>query len=159
IGRHFVALPAYAALYELGTAVAAGLIVAALTIAGGLLSAVVGTAIGCLLVWQFAAWALVTRNTFFSPGFPILSAMLSLAVLAVAKVVHERGQAETEKRRRQQAYRFIVQSLTSLTEARDVDTGRHARRTQGYMRLVAGLLLKSPRFRSKLTPETVELMS
>jgi adenylate cyclase len=159
LGRHFVALPTYGVLYDIGTAVAAGLFVAALTVAGGLLWAVIGTAIGSLLVWQFAAWAFVTRHTFFSPVFPMLSAMLSLAVLAVAKVVHERGQAETEKRRRQQAYRFIVQSLTSLTEARDVDTGRHARRTQGYTRLVAGLLAKSPRFRGKLTPEMVELMS
>jgi len=159
LGRHFAAPPAYGALYDLGMAVAAGLIVAALTVAGGLLWAVIGTAVASVLVWQFAGWALVTRNTFFSPVFPILSAMLSLAVLAVAKVVHDRGQAETEKRRRQQAYRFIVQSLTSLTEARDVDTGRHARRTQGYTRLVAGLLAKSPRFRGKLTPEMVELMS
>jgi putative two-component system response regulator len=64
-----------------------------------------------------------------------------------------------EKRRRQQAHRFIVQSLTSLTETRDVDTGRHARRTQAYTRLVASLLAKSPRFRGTLTEEKIELMA
>ena len=83
---------------------------------------------------------------------------MSFAVF-VAKVVHERRRAEIEKRRRQQAYRFIVQSLTSLTETRDVATGRHARRTQGYTRLVGRLLAKSPRFRGTLTRDTIELMA
>ena len=96
---------------------------------------------------------------FLSPVFPMLSAMLSLAVITVFKVVHERGRAESEKRRRQQAYRFIVQSLTSLTEARDIDTGKHARRTQGYTRLVASLLAKSPHFRGRLTRDNIELMA
>jgi putative two-component system response regulator len=52
-----------------------------------------------------------------------------------------------------------VQSLTSLTETRDVNTGKHARRTQAYTRLVADQLAKSPRFRKRLRPETIELMA
>jgi response regulator RpfG family c-di-GMP phosphodiesterase len=89
----------------------------------------------------------------------MLSASLSFGVLTAVKVMQERRRAEIEKRRRQQAYRFIVQSLTALTEARDADTGRHARRTQGYTRLVATLLARSPRFRSTLTRDTIELMA
>src|SRR5262245_35123849 len=89
----------------------------------------------------------------------MLSAATTFAVLTVVKIAHERQRVEVEKRRRQQAYRFIVQSLTSLTETRDVDTGRHARRTQGYTRLVASLLAKSPRFRRRLTRERIELMA
>jgi response regulator RpfG family c-di-GMP phosphodiesterase len=89
----------------------------------------------------------------------MLCAATSLAVLTVAMVLHERRRAETEKRRRQQAHRFIVQSLTSLTETRDVQTGKHARRTQAYTRLVASLLAKSPRFRRSLTCETIELIA
>jgi len=159
LGRDVIALPAYTGAYELGTALAAGLAVALFTIAGGLSWGGVGAAIGCVLIWRLASWALETRNTFLSPVFPMLSATMSFAVLTVAKIVHERQRAEIEKRRRQQAYRFIVQSLTSLTEARDADTGRHARRTQGYTRLVASLLAKSPRFRATLTRETIELMA
>jgi putative two-component system response regulator len=84
---------------------------------------------------------------------------MSLAALTVAMVLHEKRRAETEERRRQEAHRFIVQSLTSLTETRDVDTGKHARRTQAYTWLVATLLSKSPRFRGLLTSETIELMA
>jgi response regulator RpfG family c-di-GMP phosphodiesterase len=133
--------------------------VAVFTIAGGLLWAGLGTAIVSVLVWLLASWAFETRSAFLSPVIPMLSASLSFGVLTAVKVMQERRRAEIEKRRRQQAYRFIVQSLTALTEARDADTGRHARRTQGYTRLVATLLARSPRFRSTLTRDTIELMA
>jgi adenylate cyclase len=159
IGAHFVAMPANANAYELAAAVAAALAVAVFTIAGGLLWAGLGTAIVSVLVWLLASWAFETRSAFLSPVIPMLSASLSFGVLTAVKVMQERRRAEIEKRRRQQAYRFIVQSLTALTEARDADTGRHARRTQGYTRLVATLLARSPRFRSTLTRDTIELMA
>jgi adenylate cyclase len=159
LGHNFIAIPVFARAYDLGIAVAAGLAVAVFTIAGGLLWAVLGTAIGSVLVLGLAAWALEARHTFLSPVFPILSATMSLAVLTVAKVLHERRRAGIERRRRQQGQRFIVQSLTSLTEARDADTGKHARRTQAYTKLVASLLAKSPRFRDRLTPRMIELMA
>ena len=159
MGRDVVALPAHAGAYQLGAAAVAGLTVAGLTLAGGLLGAGLGTALGCVLAWRLASWVLETRNIFLSPVVPMLAAVTALAAITVTKFVHERRRAETEKERRQQAYRFIVQSLTSLTEARDVETGRHARRTQGYTRLVANLLAKSPRFRRTLTRDKIELMS
>jgi CHASE2 domain-containing sensor protein len=159
LGRHFITLPPYIGAYDLGMALGAALAVAAFIIVGGLLWGGIGTAIGCALLWWLASWALETRHMYLSPVFPMLSATLSFAALTGAKVVYERSRAEAEQRRRQQAYRFIVQSLTSLTESRDANTGRHARRTQGYTRLVASLLAKSPRFRGKLTRETIELMS
>ena len=159
LGHHFVALPAYAGAYDLGTAIAGGLMAAVFTIAGGPLLGGLATAIGCALFWWLAAWMLNARSLFLSPVLPTLSATLSLAVLTVVKVVHERRRAEAEMRRRQQAHRFIVQSLTSLTETRDVVTGKHARRTQAYTRLVASLLAKSPRFRHQLNRETIELMA
>jgi HD-GYP domain-containing protein (c-di-GMP phosphodiesterase class II) len=159
LGRRFISVPAYAGAYDLGSAVAAVLAVAALTTAGGLLWGGLWTAIGCVCLWMLAAWLLDTRHTFFSPVLATLSATMSLAVVTVAKVVDERRRAETEQRRRQRAHRFIVESLTSLTETRDVDTGRHVRRTQGYTRVVANELAKVPRFRRALTPETIELMA
>ena len=159
VGHNFIALPAYAGAYDLGSTLAAGLVVAAFTIVGGLLWGGLGTATSGVLVWWLAAWSLETRDTFLSPVMPTLSATISLAVLIVARVVNERRRAESEKRRRKQAHRFIVQSLTSLTETRDLGTGKHARRTQEYTRLLASLLAKSPRFRRRLPRETIELMA
>ena len=159
LGQSFIAHPAFAPAYDVGATVAAALAVGVFATAGGPLWAALGAAIASISIWSLAFWALEARHTFVSPVSPMLSAAMSLAVLTVAMVLHERRRAETEKRRRQQAHRFIVQSLTTLTETRDVDTGKHARRTQAYTRLVASLVSTSPRFRRTLTSETIELMA
>ena len=116
------------------------------------------TAIGCVCLWMLGSWASRVATDV------LLAGAANAVRHGVARrshhrqVVHERRRAETEQRRRQRAHRFIVESLTSLTEARDVDTGRHVRRTRA-LRVVANELAKSPRFRGTLTPETIELMA
>jgi adenylate cyclase len=159
LGHDFIVIPPFARAYDLGAAVAAALAIAVLTIVGGLLWGLVGTVIGSVLVWGLASWILEARHTFLSPVIPTLSATMSLAAITGARFLHEKRRAEKERRRRQQAQRFIVQSLTSLTETRDADTGKHARRTQAYTKLVASLLARSPRFRNRLTPQMIELMA
>ena len=53
----------------------------------------------------------------------------------------------------------MVQTLLSLTEVRDVETGRHSRRTQEYARLLAAQLATHPDFSAYLTPERIDLLS
>jgi putative two-component system response regulator len=52
-----------------------------------------------------------------------------------------------------------VQTLTSLTATRDEDTGRHAQRTQEYVRLLATTLAANPAFATVLTPERIDLIA
>jgi len=54
---------------------------------------------------------------------------------------------------------MMIQSLLSLTETRDAETGQHSRRTQRNMRLLANTLAKHPKYRAYLTPERIELLS
>jgi putative two-component system response regulator len=53
----------------------------------------------------------------------------------------------------------MVQTLLSLTDLRDAETGRHSRRTQRYARLLAGQLARHPEFRDYLTPQRIDLLS
>ena len=53
----------------------------------------------------------------------------------------------------------MVQSLLSLTEVRDAETGKHSRRTQRYARLLADQLAAHPRYHDYLTPERIDLLS
>jgi response regulator RpfG family c-di-GMP phosphodiesterase len=53
----------------------------------------------------------------------------------------------------------MVQSLLSLTEVRDLETGRHSRRTQLYARLLADQLARHPAYADYLTPERIDLLS
>ena len=108
----------------------------------------------------FAARACYGANgTVVSP----VEALLGLAIGAVTTVgtqlAAERRRADAEHDRREQAQKLIVQTLTTLTETRDVDTGRHARRTQEYVRLLASTLAAKPAYRRVLTPDRIDLLA
>ncbi len=51
-----------------------------------------------------------------------------------------------------------INSLASLAETRDNETGGHIRRTQKYLEALASHLMDHPKFRGMLTPQTIELM-
>lgn len=49
-------------------------------------------------------------------------------------------------------------AMGSLAETRDNETGKHIRRTQYYMKLLAESLQNNPRFRHELTENNIELL-
>ena len=71
----------------------------------------------------------------------------------------ERGRADTAGREKTNAQQLMVQTLLSLTETRDAETGRHSRRTQQYVRLLAEQLSTNPEFTDYLTSERIDLVS
>ncbi len=54
---------------------------------------------------------------------------------------------------------MVLHALTSLTETRDFETGAHLVRTSRYARALGEALASYPRFRSFLTPETIDLIA
>jgi len=79
--------------------------------------------------------------------------------MAVARFTLERRRADQAGQDRVTSQRLMVQSLLSLTEVRDAETGRHSRRTQEYTRILAEQLATHPQFRDYLTPERIGLLS
>jgi adenylate cyclase len=124
-------------------------------IVGGLLAGLAGV-IG---VWWGAASLLAGSRLFVSPLWPTLGILTSLAAMTLAKVRVERSRADHESRDKTAAQRLMVQTLLSLTETRDAETGRHSRRTQQYSRLLADSLSAHPDYRAYLTRERIELLS
>ena len=150
---------------QLGT-VLEGLVVLALGIAvtwlvarSGNLSGVLGSAISIAAVWYVAGQVFSTTGVFVSPLMPTIGVMSALAVMTLVRFTVERGRADTAGRERTTAQRLMIQTLLSLTETRDAETGRHSRRTQQYVRLLAEQLARHPDFRDYLTPERIELVS
>jgi HD-GYP domain-containing protein (c-di-GMP phosphodiesterase class II) len=136
-----------------------GLAIALLLTATGLTSGVLG-GIGIIAaLWCAAAWLLSARGIFVSPLFPTMGVTSALALMTLAKFTVERRRAESAGRDKTTAQRFMVQTLLSLTEARDAETGRHSRRTQQYARLLAEELSTQPEFHRYLTPETIDLLA
>jgi response regulator RpfG family c-di-GMP phosphodiesterase len=83
----------------------------------------------------------------------------AFAAMTLAKFTVERRRAESAGRDKTNAQRLMVQTLLSLTETRDAETGLHSRRTQQYARLLATQLSRHPDFREYLTPERIDLLS
>lgn len=51
-----------------------------------------------------------------------------------------------------------IESLATLAEYRDPETGGHIKRTQNYVKALAMLLKEHPRFQDELNDETIELL-
>jgi len=141
------------------TVILLGIALAALVARAGVVSGVLGTAIAVVGVWWCAVWLLASQGLFVSPLAPTLGLVSGLSVMTFAKFTVERGRAESAGREKTAAQLLMVQSLLSLTEVRDAETGRHSRRTQQYARLLAEQLATHPGYRDYLTPERIELLS
>ena len=110
-------------------------------------------------VWAGSVAFMSTSGVFLSPLFPTLGAAAALAAMTMAQSSLERVRADRAGREKTTAQRVMVEALLSLVEIRDVETGRHSRRTQLYTRVLATELASHPEFRDYLTPERIELLS
>lgn len=144
---------------ESSAVLALGIVVALLLARTRVLWAALGGAAGLTALWCGAAWLLSTNGVFVSPLSPTVGVVSALASMTLAKSIIEGRRAESASQEKTTAQRLMVQTLLSLTEVRDAETGRHSRRTQQYARLLAEQLSTHPRFRDYLTRERIDLLS
>jgi adenylate cyclase len=110
-------------------------------------------------LWIVAAVLVQTSGLFLSPALPTLAVLGTIGAALASRLGRERLGSADEQRRRQQAQALLVQSLMTMVELRDPSTGRHARRTQAYCRLLAQRLAHVPGYREYLTAERIEYIS
>jgi CHASE2 domain-containing sensor protein len=110
-------------------------------------------------VWSGSLWMVSRWGTLISPLFPSIAIGGALAAMTVARFTIEHRRADQAVLDKDTSQRLMVQSLLSLTEVRDAETGRHSRRTQRYARVLAEQLATDPRYAAYLTRETIDLLS
>ena len=157
--QDFVRRSSLGSTLESATVAILGVLLAWLVARAGVVPGVVAATVAVATVWWGGAWLLSARGLFVSPLAPTLGMFSALAVMTFVRFTVERGRAETAGRERTAAQRLMVQSLLSLTETRDAETGKHSRRTQQYARLLAEQLARHPDYAGFLTPERIELLS
>jgi len=157
--QDFLHRSAHAATIETQAALLAGIAVAILGARAGLLYGSAGAVVGLIILWGGSVWRLSAAGEFLSPLFPTLSVSAALPAMMVARLAVERRCADQARRESSVSRQLMIQSLLSLTEARDAATGQHARRTQRYTRLLAEQLASHPRFREYLTPDRIDLVA
>ncbi len=159
IQEDFFRRPEFALAIETQLVVALGLF-SALVVRRYGLSWGAAAVVMCLAVLWFGSVRVMSRNgLYFSPLFPTMGLISALAAMTVARFASERQRADEAGEAKVTSQRLMVQSLLSLTEVRDAETGRHSRRTQEYTRVLARQLSTHPNFRDYLTPERVELLA
>ena len=122
--------PELAPLVEVSSAVLLAVLVSALAWRSGLIAGTVWGALLALAIWWGSKALLGQAGSFISPSWGWIGIAGALLVEGAGSLVRERRRADRERQRRGDAQRLIVQALTTLTETRDADTGRHARRTR-----------------------------
>ena len=151
--------PPAARLLELAGPVAGALLGAALVAwLGGVGGAGAALAMAALAWFGLRGWFAAT-GALVSPVSTVTGLALGTLSGVAATLAFERRRANTERGRREQAQRLIVQTLTSLTETRDAETGQHARRTQEYTRLLATTVAARGAYRDYLTPHRIDLIA
>ena len=143
-----------------------GMAIAVLVAATPQVPGAIGSLGGVAAVWVGAVALLSTQGLFVSPLEPTIALTAAVATMTIARSVGDRRRADVERRRadsaghqKTNAQRLMIQTLLSLTETRDLQTGRHSRRTQQYANVLAEELATVNGFSDYLTPERVLLLS
>ena len=157
--QDFIRRPEYGVVVEAQIVLIFGIFAALLVSRFGILWGALGTATSLAAVWAGAFSLMSTSGIFLSPLFPTLGLTSALAAIAVAWFALEHRRADRAVLDRTTSQRLMVQSLLSLTEVRDKETGRHSRRTERYARVLAEQLATNPNFSRFLTPQNIDLLS
>jgi HD-GYP domain-containing protein (c-di-GMP phosphodiesterase class II) len=157
--RDFVHVPENGVLLETVAVVALGIVLTLLVGRVGLAWGGLGVLIMMMTSWASSFRLMIADGAFLSPVFPTIGLMSSYAAMAVARLLLERRRADRETHDRVISQRLMVQGLLSLTEVRDVETGRHSRRTQQYARIIAEQLAKHEGFSAYLTRDRIALLA
>jgi response regulator RpfG family c-di-GMP phosphodiesterase len=142
-------------MLALGAGVAATWLVSAIGLARGAACAAAG--LGAL--WAAAVWLLAGPGILVSPLMASAGAIGATGAMAASVLAAERRRADRAGNEKAASQRLMIQTLLSLTEKRDLETGRHSRRIQEYARVLASEVARDPAFAGDLTPERIDLIS
>jgi HD-GYP domain-containing protein (c-di-GMP phosphodiesterase class II) len=155
----FLHRPEHAVAVETLVAIGAGVVAILLIVWLGFMRGAAAVTLCCVAGWAGVVALLSSTGAMVSPLYPTLSLASTLGVMAGMLLIFERSRADQAVEEKTASRRMMIQSLLSLTETRDAETGQHSRRTQRNMRLLAETLASRPKYRAYLTPERIELLS
>jgi adenylate cyclase len=154
----FLVRPFYASGFEVILALITGIAFAAIFSRTSALLTFLVTCGGVLGLWTSSVLAFKTANVLLSPGLPILVLLANFSSLSLLKFWREERKAKERTRQLALAQEAIIESMASLTETRDPETGGHIKRTQNYVRLLARALRESANHKKLMDDEAIDLL-
>jgi adenylate cyclase len=109
-------------------------------------------------VWQASVWMFRNEGIFISPVLPLIVLACNFSLITFFRFWQEERRVKERTRELAMVQEATIESMSSLTETRDPDTGGHIKRTQNYIRLLADYLKNQPRFIRFLDDEAIDLL-
>jgi CHASE2 domain-containing sensor protein len=154
----FLVRPAYADGLEVLLALATGTAFTIIFSRSSALLTFLSAGGGVAGLWAFAVLAFKTSAVLLSPVLSILVLLTNFASLSLLNFWLEERKARQRARELALAQEAIIESMASLTETRDPETGGHIKRTQNYVRLLARALANGPKYAKQLDDEAIDLL-
>ncbi|RPI66538.1 MAG: CHASE2 domain-containing protein, partial [Geobacteraceae bacterium] len=154
----FLVRPFYASGFEVLLALITGIAFTVIFSRSSALLTLLSVCGGTIGLWTLSVLAFKTASVLLSPVLPILVLLTNFSSLSLVKFWREERKAKQRTRELALAQEAIIESMASLTETRDPETGGHIKRTQNYVRQLAMTLRESPKHRALLNDETIDLL-
>ncbi len=116
------------------------------------------TVLACAAVLGASAALFSATGMFVSPAAPLVLIALLFTFFCTARFAIEKKRAQTWRRQMENARQLTIESMASVAETRDPETGAHIKRTQHYVRAVALELRRTGQYADLLTPEFIDLL-
>ena len=159
VDQRSVRVPSWSPAAGLAQCLVAGLVMSALFALVNAIPLVVGG--GIVLVALLTASSLVAferASLFVSPAAGLVVSALLFVVFLGARFAIEKQRSRTWRRQLENARQVTIESMASVAETRDPETGAHIKRTQHYVRAIAERLRGDGAHPGLLTKEYIDLL-
>ncbi len=154
----FVHRPGWVRGAEVLLLTAFGLVTAAIFVWIGPIFGMAFAVGGSLFLWMGAGWCLESRGIFLSPLYPLLVLFTNFALLSAMKYRREEKRVRAKTRELSLVQEVTIETVANVAETRDPETGGHIKRTQHYVRVLAVVLSRRPKYKSTLTEDFIEIL-
>ncbi len=155
----FIVRPAWAPLASLAACIVASVVVSALfAFAGGVHRVVLGTLATAGVASLLSAAPFATSGVFVGPAAPLATVGLLFVLFSTARFAIEKRRASRWLKQLQNARQVTIESMASVAETRDPETGAHIKRTQHYVKAIAEEMRRAGLHRETLTDDYIELL-
>ena len=154
-----VRTPSWAVPASFVACIVVGLLMATLfVVTAGVYQATVGSVLLLCLLVLLGVLPYVRAGLFVSPAAPIVVVVTLFVVFFVTRFAIEKRRARVWQRRLENARQVTIESMASVAETRDPETGAHIKRTQYYVKAIAEQLKRSGAHTATLTKEYIDLL-
>lgn len=154
-----IRMPSWAPLASFALCLVLGLSMAALfVVTSGVHQAVIGSLLLLLSTVLLSVVPFARAGLFVSPGAPIVVVVTLFVAFFMTRFAIERRRARVWQHQLENARQVTIESMASVAETRDPETGAHIKRTQHYVKAIALQLRRSGAHADILTKEYIDLL-